>query len=91
MTGARPSSQYDGMDMERASRPESAVTTERRGVLLQFRRRGIDSRFDARLNLEWDRLLELAAEASGRRDATCLYAILDRLAELRSLIGPDWS
>jgi len=76
--------------MERAFRPDSAIAPERRGVLLPFRRRGIDTRFDAQLNLEWDRLLELAAEASARRDATMLDAIMDRLIALRSLIDPDW-
>jgi len=76
--------------MQRAFRPDSAITTERRGVLLPFRRRGIDTRFDARLNLEWDGLLELAAEASARRDARSLDAIMHRLLALRSLIDPDW-
>jgi hypothetical protein len=76
--------------MERAFRPDSAITTERRGVLLHFPRRGIDTRFDARLNLEWDGLLELAAEASMRRDARSLDALMDRLVALRSLIESDW-
>jgi hypothetical protein len=77
--------------MEHVSRPDSASTGERRGLLLPFRRRGIDTRFDARLNLEWDRLLELAVEACARRDATSLGAVTDRLAEIRRLIDPDWS
>lgn len=87
---------YDGgMENGRAAQPGSAVTTERRGILIPFRRRGVDTRLDpcldARLNGEWDRLLELALEASTRRDEDVLQAIRDQLARVRVLIDRDWS
>jgi hypothetical protein len=71
--------------------PDSAVATERRGIVVPFRRRGVDTRLDARLNGEWDRLLELALEASTRRDENVLQEIRDQLARVRVLIDPEWS
>lgn len=83
---------YDGgMENGRAARPDSAVTTERRGILVPFRRRGVDTRLDARLNGEWDRLLELALDASTRRDENVLQEIREQVARVRVLIDPDWS
>ena len=87
---------YDGgMENGRAAQPGSAVTTERRGILIPFRRRGVDTRpdpcLDARLNGEWDRLLELALEASTSRDEDVLQEIRDQLARVRVLIDRDWS
>ena len=87
---------YDGgMENGRAAQPGSAVTTERRGILVPFRRRGVDTRpdtsLDAGLNGEWDRLLELALDASTRRDENVLQEIRDQLARVRVLIDRDWS
>ena len=87
---------YDrGMENGRAAQPDSAVTTERRGILIPFRRRGVGTRLDpcldARLNGEWDRLLELALEASTRRDDNVLQEIRDQVDRVRVLIDPDWS
>lgn len=83
------------MENGRTVRPDSGVATERRGILLPFRRRAVDTRpdtsLDAPLNGEWDRLLELALEASTRRDDDVLHEIRDQLARVRVLIDPDWS
>jgi hypothetical protein len=79
------------MENGRTVRPDSTVATERRGILLPFRRRGVDTRLDAQLNGEWDRLLELALDASTRRDENVLQEIRDQLARVRVLIDRDWS
>ena len=92
MTDRRFATYDGGMENGRTDRPDSAVTTERRGILVPFRRRGVDTPgLDARLNGEWDRLLELALEASTRRDDDVLQEIRDQLARVRVLIDPDWS
>jgi hypothetical protein len=79
------------MENGRTVRADSAVATERRGILVPFRRRGVDTRLDAQLNGEWDRLLELALDASTRRDENVLQEIRDQLARVRVLIDRDWS
>ena len=71
--------------------PPVSATTQRRGIVIPFRRRGINTRLDAQLNGEWDHLLELALDATARREQSALQAIRDQLAHLRALIGPDWS
>jgi hypothetical protein len=91
MTDRRFATYDGGMENGRTDRPDPAVTTERRGILVPFRRRGVDTHLDARLNGEWDRLLELALEASTRRDDNVLHEIRDQLARVRVLIDPDWS
>ena len=78
------------MENGRAVPPDSA-TTRRRGIVVPFRRRGVDTRLDARLNGEWDQLLDLARDASARREESALQAVRDQLACLRALIDPDWS
>jgi hypothetical protein len=83
---------YDrAMENGRTAPPDAAVATERRGIVVPFRRRGADTRLDALLNGEWDRLLELALEASTRRDENVLQAIRDQVARVRVLIDRDWS
>jgi hypothetical protein len=95
MTDRRFATYDGGMENGSTDRPDSAVTTERRGIVVPFRRRGVDTRLDpcldARLNGEWDRLLELALEASTRRDEDVLQEIRDQLARVRVLIDRDWS
>ena len=87
-----PFATYHGaMENGRTVRPDSGVATERRGIVIPFPRRGVDTSLDARLNGEWDRLLELALDASMRRDENVLQEIRDQLARVRVLIDRDWS
>jgi len=79
------------MENGRTVGQDSGVATERRGIVIPFPRRGVDTSLDARLNGEWDRLLELAVEASTRRDENVLQEIRDQLARVRVLIDRDWS
>ena len=91
MTGPAFETYDGGMENGHTAPPDSAVTTERRGILVPFRRRGVDTHLDAQLNGEWDRLLELALDASTRRDENVLQEIRDQLARVRVLIDRDWS